>query len=134
MRYSNAGLPGSEVSMIFFVYPASPSFCLASSTEKTSTSTRFKDFFRYGRISVRTARSEKGRARRKAVWAPYCDIRFCKAKGRQSRLEQKDVLTLNAWMNGITRLSFINPFCVSSCLTFASSALSAVSSYESLII
>jgi hypothetical protein len=73
--YSKAGLPGSDPSTMDLVYP-SPSFALASSTDSTSASTRFNVFFRYGRISFRTADSENGKVRRKAVSAPNCAMRF----------------------------------------------------------
>lgn len=76
MRYSKAGLPGSEDSMRMGVKPG-PSLCNASSTENTSASTKFNDRFRYGKNSAKTCDSEKDRALRKATWAPISDIRFC---------------------------------------------------------
>lgn len=77
-QYSKAGLPGSDDSMIELVYPGVPPCCncLAASTNSTSVSTKLRDFLRYGRSSVRTSLSEKGRVRRNAVCAPNWPMRF----------------------------------------------------------
>ena len=54
-----------------------PACCNATSTENTSASTRFSDFFKYGKNSARISDSEKGSVRRKALVAPISDMRFC---------------------------------------------------------
>lgn len=76
LRYSKAGLPGSEDSMMVRVNPG-PSLCNASSTEKTSTSSKLKDFFRYGSNSFKISDSENNKVLRNAASTPISDIRFC---------------------------------------------------------
>jgi hypothetical protein len=110
-----------------FVYPG-PSLPATSSARTISTSTKFKDRFKYGDSSRRTSASEKGSVLLKAVAAPSCAIRFYRDINHHLWGVRRYLLTLKVCANGITLLSLIKPAFVNASLTFASSTAPLFSS------